>query len=145
MKPVKMIQRAQRGFTLIELMIVVAIVGILAAVAVPQYRDYVRRSNFQEINSIRDSYKLSVAMCIQETGTNVGCNAGANGIPAAAAATAKLAAGMTVTDGQITMTGTALAGGWTSILTPAINAAGSAIVWTDTGTCVANRACNVGG
>ena len=74
-----------------------------------------------------------------------GCNAGTNGIPAAAAATTKLAAGMTVTDGVITMTGTAIAGSYTSVLTPVINAAGSAIVWTDSGTCVAANACKVGG
>ena len=68
-----------------------------------------------------------------------------NGIPGAAAATTKLAAGMTVLNGVITMTGTNIAGGYTSILTPVLNAAGSALVWTDTGNCVANNACKVGG
>jgi type IV pilus assembly protein PilA len=132
----------QQGFTLIELMIVVAIIGILAAIAIPAYQNYVKKARFSEVLSIGDGYKTAVNSCLDENaGSLTACDAGTNGIPAAAAATNNLAAGMTVADSVITMTGTTAAGGWTSVLTPAYNAAGSAVVWTQSGTCLAAGAC----
>ena len=135
-------KKNMQGFTLIELMIVVAIIAILAAIALPAYQDYVKKARFAEVLSIGESYKLAVGLCYQDQDpTLAACDAGSSGIPAAAAATDALAAGMTVVNGVITMTGTAAAGGYTSVLTPAVNAQGTAIVWTQSGTCLAANFC----
>jgi type IV pilus assembly protein PilA len=76
-------QRAQKGFTLIELMIVVAIIGILAAVALPQYRTYTTRAKAANALTVGDQYKAAVALCILEKGgVATGCDSGTNGIPA---------------------------------------------------------------
>jgi type IV pilus assembly protein PilA len=57
--------RAQKGFTLIELMIVVAIIGILAAIAIPQYQNYVTRARWAENNTVIAPVKAAVAECLQ--------------------------------------------------------------------------------
>lgn len=73
--------RAQQGFTLIELMIVVAIIGILAAVAIPQYKDYTNKARASSINGAVASLKTQVGLCINEAGgTADPCVQGTNGI-----------------------------------------------------------------
>ncbi len=82
MKMTQVRKQAQKGFTLIELMIVVAIIGILAAVALPAYQDYTVRSKVSEGLSLATSAKVAVTETNAATGTMPTTNAEA-GLPAA--------------------------------------------------------------
>jgi type IV pilus assembly protein PilA len=138
-------KNVQKGFTLIELMIVVAIIGILAAVAIPAYSDYTKKARFSEVVSMTGAYKTAVELCAQDQGIAVGtaitgCGAGSAGVPAVPGATANMAS-LTVTDaGVITATATAKAGSYNYILTPTVATGG--ITWSTTGsTCIAPNYC----
>ena len=94
-------QKAQKGFTLIELMIVVAIIGILAAIAVPAYQNYIARAQFTEVTSAVSPFKIAVELCYQQQGVMTNCTNGLNGIPTATAnADGNVAAG----SGAVTVT-----------------------------------------
>ncbi|MEP3165527.1 MAG: pilin [Marinobacter sp.] len=70
------INHAQKGFTLIELMIVIAIIGILAAIAIPQYQDYIARSQVNRVMGETGSLKTAVEDCILNGRLDIGNAAG---------------------------------------------------------------------
>ena len=98
----KVQQTNQKGFTLIELMIVVAIIGILAAIALPAYQNYTEKARFTELTNASAAAKTAVEVCAQTTGDIGNCDEGTNGVPAKIDAAAGIV-GISVTDGDITI------------------------------------------
>ncbi|WP_447831925.1 pilin [Aeromonas salmonicida] len=113
--------KKQSGFTLIELMIVVAIVAILAAVALPAYQNYTKKAKMTEVAAASGTYKTAVEICVQTKGSACVVN--------------DILSGGTATAGNVTATVTLASNQFTIETKPTVSAAAdtlSPLAVTDT-------------
>jgi type IV pilus assembly protein PilA len=118
----------QKGFTLIELMIVVAIIGILAAIALPAYQDYTVRSKVSELLLAASAARTSITEAAQNLGTVTGSGSGLTiGVGG------KISAATVSADGLVTLAGVPAQYSGQDItvtLTPSWNATATTVIWS---------------
>ena len=127
----------QHGFSLLELMIVITIIGILSATAIPSYQRYLDKARFIEIITLANAFKIAISLALQEGYEQQELTTGTHGIPPSPDPTANLDQ-LTINEGIIVATSSSKIHHLTYILTP--NNDGSK--WQVSGTCLQAGLCH---
>lgn len=126
------------GFSLLELMITIVVIVVLAAIAIPSYQDYVRRSYLFEVIAVTAPYKAGVAECYQKTKTLSACKAGVKPIPEAITAPKGVVSSLSMNNGiihaaPVAAHGIAVTDDYVLTPTPAAN---NTLTWKSSGAAV---------
>lgn len=116
------------GFTLIELMIAIAVIAILAAIGMPTYQGYVQKAAMTDMLQAISSYKTAVEICSFSQGKLTSCNSGSEGI--SETKTTNYVASIKVNSGIITVKGRNTLSDLTVTLTPTINNKSGDVSWS---------------
>ena len=117
----------QRGFTLVELMIVVGIVAILSAIGLPAYQNYLQRAALTDMLQTMVPFKTAVELCAMERGGPTQCHAGEASIPAARGS--RYVSALSVTNGVIALTGQESLNGLSVEMLPVWDSTDGGIRW----------------
>ncbi|OOF63398.1 prepilin-type N-terminal cleavage/methylation domain-containing protein [Rodentibacter pneumotropicus] len=97
--------KPKKGFTLIELMIVIAIIAILATIAIPSYQNYTKKAAMSELLQASAPLKSDVELCVYGTGNTSNCSGGSNGVAANVTTAKGYIKNISTSAGSITVSG----------------------------------------
>lgn len=120
----------QQGFTLVELMIVIAIIAILSAIGLPAYQSYLQKAALTDMLQTAMPFKTAVELCAIEHGGIESCNAGSNGVPGTRGS--RYVSAVSVQSGVLALTGQESLNGLTVTMSPVWESTEGQISWQRT-------------